>query len=189
MGDGDDEAVWARVCAGASADFGIVWDRHRDHVHRYLITVGTDRADAEDLTAVVFRELWRRRRTVRFNDDGSLLPWLLATARNVHRNAARSRRRFRAFLDRLPPPEPTAPADRAIDATSDLVQVRQALATETNPLDRELLGLTLEGMTIAEAAGTLGLTEAAAKTRLTRLRSRLRQRIAAQEAPELETDR
>jgi RNA polymerase sigma-70 factor (ECF subfamily) len=58
-------------------------------VFRRLIALGHQPSDAEDLTAVTFLELWRRRTKVRFV-EGSALPWLLVTALNVSRNAQRS---------------------------------------------------------------------------------------------------
>lgn len=68
-----DESIWRQVLDGNADAFGEIWDRHRDRVHRYLLKLGTDRVDAEDLTATAFLQLWRRRRQIRFV-DGSLLP-------------------------------------------------------------------------------------------------------------------
>ncbi len=103
--DDSDEAVWSRVRAGDSRTFGVIWDRHHARVFRHLMAGGFPRTDAEDLVAVTFLELWRKRRSVRFV-EGSLLPWLIVTARNVARNAARSQRRYERFLAALPAPTP-----------------------------------------------------------------------------------
>lgn len=174
-----DEEVWASVLAGSPADFGVVWDRHRDRVFRHLLGRGSTVPDAEELTAVAFLELWRRRTSVRFV-DGSLLPWLVVTAGNVARNAQRSRNRYRAFLARLPGPE--VAADPAVlvlgpDGNERTQAVWRALDT-LGRLDRHLLAMTaLEGFTIAESAAALGISEAAAKMRLSRLRRRLRASI------------
>lgn len=170
-----DEDVWRSVLDGRSAAFGLIWDRHRDRVFRCLVKLGAQPAEAEDLAATVFLELWRRRRAVRFV-DGSLLPWLIVTAQNVTRNAVRARRRYRAFLATLPPPAVAAdPAEQLADRSPELsVEATQVLAT-SNPTERQLLTLTaLEGFTVREAAAALGLSESAAKMRLSRLRQRLR---------------
>src|SRR5476651_1118926 len=58
-------------------------------------------ADADDIVSVTFLEAWRRADAVRFV-NGSILPWLLVTATNSARNLARSSRRYRAMLERLP---------------------------------------------------------------------------------------
>jgi RNA polymerase sigma factor (sigma-70 family) len=140
---------------------------------------GSNPVDADDLAAVTFLELWRRRREVRFV-DGSLLPWLIVTAQNVHRNAQRATRRYRAFLANLPSPEP-APDHADVFAEFDdprVVRLRSLLANARRD-DARLLAMTsLEGFTIREAATVLGVSESAAKMRLSRLRQRLTTALA-----------
>ncbi len=181
-----DEQVWISVLDGDSAAFGLIWDRHRDRVFRHLLGAGVGVSDAEELSAVAFLELWRRRGSIRFV-DGSLLPWLLVTASNVARNARRSRARYQGFLAGLPRPEQgidTAEValGRSGGGRSDgLIQAMDSLGR----VDRELLMLTaVEGFTIGEASRVLGLTEAAGKMRLSRLRRQLRASISAQVAVE-----
>ena len=173
--DASDETIWARVLGGASAAYGLIWDRHRARVLRHLVAIGVEPVDAEDLLAIVFLELWRKRSSVRFV-DGSVLPWLIVVARNASRNAARSRIRYRALLERLPePPSPLDPAEAFGDLDASRVQqVREVLA-EARSVDRDLLALTvLEGFSVVEAARVVGMNEGAARMRLSRLRSRLR---------------
>lgn len=112
--------------------------------------------------------------------DGSLLPWLIVTAQNVHRNAQRATRRYRAFLANLPSPEP-APDHADVFAEFDdprVVRLRSLLANARRD-DARLLAMTsLEGFTIREAATVLGVSESAAKMRLSRLRQRLTTALA-----------
>jgi RNA polymerase sigma factor (sigma-70 family) len=170
-----DDDIWQRVLSGESEAFGMIWDRHRDRIFRSLLAERHAPVDAEDLTATVFLELWRHRATVRFVDR-SLLPWLLVTAHNVGRNADRARRRHRQFLASLPRPADVADhaetfADRNDERTTEL---RAAIA-RCGKADAALLALTaLEGFTIREAGAALGLSESAAKMRLSRLRVNLR---------------
>jgi len=162
------------VVAGDARDYGVIWDRHRDRVLRHLRLNGSTLVDAEDLTAATFLELWRRRSDVRFV-DGSLLPWLIVTAQNTHRNAQRAHRRYRVFLASLPEPEHT-PDHADLFAEFDdarLVRLRRLLA-ESRPADARLLAMTsLEGFSVREAAAVLAISESAAKMRLSRLRQRL----------------
>ncbi|MFC8679996.1 RNA polymerase sigma factor [Microbacterium ureisolvens] len=175
-----DREIWARVLAGEARAFGSVWDRHRDRVFRHLVGAGAASAEAEDLTAVVFLELWRRRDRVRFV-DGSALPWLLVTAQNVQRNAVRARRRHRALLDRLPLPDAAPdPADLVAERDSSRTRLVREVMAATRPADRDLAMLTaVEGFTIREAAEAIGISESAAKMRLSRLRTRLDQAARA----------
>lgn len=166
--------MWGRVLAGDSRAFGLIWDRHRGRVFGHLLLATGDGGEAEELTGVTFLELWKRRRGVRFVDD-SLLPWLLVTARNVARNAVRAKRRYRALLDKLPPPEVAPDPADAVEARLDprVRAARETLAA-ARPVDRDLVALTtIEGLTVADAADVLHLSEAAARMRLSRLRHRL----------------
>lgn len=185
MGTDRDEDVWQRMLAGESSAFGLIWDRHRDRVYGHLLRLGMPSAEVEDLTAAAFLELWRRRRAVRFV-DGSLLPWLIVTAQNLARNATRARNRYRAFLTKLPPPRPAHdPADEIVDRHGHaLTQIRE-LMSAASPTDRALLALTaLEQFTVREAAAAVGVSESAAKMRLSRLRTRLRSALLERPAIE-----
>lgn len=185
MDDVSDHGVWEQVLAGDSRRFGVIWDRHRDRVFRHVLSHGLAPADAEDLTAVTFLELWRRRLSVRFV-DGSLLPWILVTATNVTRNAQRSLRRHRALLAKLPPPAPASDhaeiyAERDTERAARTREVLSAARAE----DRHLAMLTgLEGFTVREAAQAIGISESAAKMRLSRLRKKLIDTTAPSFLPE-----
>jgi RNA polymerase sigma-70 factor (ECF subfamily) len=173
-----DRAAWEAVLSGDASAFGAVWECHHARVERHLARLGAPSAEVEDLAAMTFLELWRRRDNVRFVDD-SLLPWLLVTAGNVHRNNARARRRFRAFLDRLPAPESAPMASDTDIPSPEIVALRQTLAA-ARPADRHLMALTaVEGYTVAEAAKALSISESAATMRLSRLRKQIRGAVAA----------
>lgn len=123
---------------------------------------------------MVFLELWRKRSSVRFV-DGSLLPWLIVTAQNVTRNAARGRRRYRDLIAKIPLPDHAPdPADLVAERDSPRVRVAREVLAATRCDDRTLVVLTaVEGFTIAQAAAAVGISESAAKMRLSRLRTRL----------------
>jgi len=173
--DVSDQAIWAGMLGGDAASFGLIWDRHRHRVLRHLLALGAASFDADDLAAVAFLELWRRRAVVRFV-DGSVLPWLLVTAQNVHRNAARAKRRHLALLHRLPiPADEPDPADSIAERDSARAQALRAALAAVRPTDQHLIVLTmLEGFTVGEAAAAVGLSESAARMRLSRARARLR---------------
>lgn len=174
MEDTSDDAIWSRMLEGDARAFGLIWDRHRDGVFRKLLSMGNAPADAEDLTAVTFLELWRRRRSVRFVDD-SLRPWLLVTAHNVARNSARATRRYQSLLARLPAPAPVAdPAEVYASRQHDRWSRLKEMLAAAPEADRVLVALTtVDGLTVREAATALGISESAAKMRLSRLRRRL----------------
>lgn len=176
--DGGD-ALWSRARAGDGEAFGRVFDAHRERVYRHALRLADSVHEAEDVTAVTFLELWRRRDHVRLV-DGSVLPWLLVTASNVARNHRRAARRYRRFLAALPrPAEAPDAAEPALAGALGLdPDLRDALRTLRGQ-DLHLLTLVaLEDCTIADAAAVLGIGEGAAKTRLHRIRARLRDQLA-----------
>ncbi|MGN8048485.1 RNA polymerase sigma factor [Curtobacterium sp. 22159] len=163
-----DRSDWAMALEGDGEAFGRVFDRHRHRVQRHcmrLVPVGTDAADS---VAIVFLEAWRNRARVRLV-DGSLLPWLLVTATNVARNQTRAARRYRAALDRLPPPEPV-PDHADHDDDGEAIRALRTLAHR----DQEIITLSvLEGYSEREIAATLGIAPGTVKSRLSRARARL----------------
>lgn len=188
---GDDEAaLWRGSLDGDGDAFGAVYDLHRDRVHRHACRLVDTVADAEDVVASAFLELWRRREDVRLV-DGSVLPWLLVTATNVTRNLARSRRRYRAFLARLPR------GDDAPDAAA-VVLDRSATGLDPAMLDalralnvadlRLVTLVVLEDLSLAEAADALGISHTAAKSRMHRARTRLRTRLGEDNDPARSVD-
>lgn len=188
-----DDELWAASVAGDGSAFAVLYDRHVSRVYRHACRLVSSRADAEDVTAAAFFELWRRRADVALHND-SLLPWLLVTATNVSRNMTRSRLRYRRLLHRLPRHRDDGGADRVDDVAETALaglgsqgyepQLQQALARLSRPELTLATLVMLEGYPIAEAAEALGITTAAAKSRLHRIRIRMRETLSTTDAPE-----
>lgn len=174
---GAESELWTRSLRGDSAAFGELFDKHRDRVFRHAFRLIGNVHDTEDAVAAVFLELWRRRNHVRVV-DGSILPWLLVTTTNTCRNMKRAARRHRTFIEGLPrhPDSLLAKEELLRHHPLDSVDESLIVALRTlSPTDMQLFALVnLEGYPISEAAAVLGLSTAAAKTRLHRSRVRLR---------------
>jgi RNA polymerase sigma-70 factor (ECF subfamily) len=185
----DDAMLWARARAGDGRAFGELFDRHRDRVFRSTLRT-LDPTDAEDAVAATFLELWRLRERARIV-EGSLLPWLLATSHNVARNLARSRRRYRAFLARVPADDAAPSAEELTVAEFEAFERGRRAASvlaRLSPADAQLLTLvTVDDLSVAQLAAVLGISTDAAKQRLSRARRRARtlhDAVAGQEAAE-----
>ncbi|WP_320536623.1 sigma-70 family RNA polymerase sigma factor [Pseudarthrobacter sp. IC2-21] len=171
-----DEVLWSQVVNGDGDAFGVLFDRHHDRVWRHALKVLSLPHLAEEVTAVVFYEAWRRRANVRMVND-SILPWLLVTTNNILRNHVRQQRRYRYFLSRLPPPTDAADiADDIAEAdefTFKTSALRKAF-TQLKPQERDVLTLCIiEGLSSKEAGAALGIADGTVKSRLHRAKSRL----------------
>lgn len=171
-----DEALWLHVVNGDGDAFGKLFDRHRDRVLRHALRILGSAHQAEDTTAIVFYEAWRRREYVRMV-NGSIVAWLLVTANNTIRNHNRQRRRYKAFLSQLPPPAVGADvADEFADSAGRAAAATALRAAfwRLKPRDRDVLTLcVVEGLSLRQAASALAIAEGTVKSRLHRAKTRL----------------
>ncbi|MEU0932990.1 RNA polymerase sigma factor [Embleya sp. NPDC005971] len=182
----------ARVRAGDPAAFAGLFDDHARAVYRYALRVAADPAGAEDVVSLTFLEAWRLRERVdpepparqEGDPDEGLRAWLYGIATNILRNTARSARRHRAAMDRLPPRGPVPDlADEVVDRAHHAQQLAAARAglARLRRGDREAIALVVwSGLGYAEAAEALDLRVGTLKSRLSRARNRLR-KYAAEE--------
>ncbi len=146
-----------------------------------------DRQEAEDLAQDVFLRLYRNRR--RYQPRASFATWLFHIARNVARNAVRSRRRRpvislnqlrwpgnddmaeqRFSVNRQDPPE--APMER-----EETTRAVRCAMTQLAGRQRTALELQFKDRSYAEIAAELDMTPKAAKSLLYRARVQLRESL------------
>ncbi|HKD32781.1 MAG TPA: RNA polymerase sigma factor [Gaiellaceae bacterium] len=177
MADLTDAVLWQRAAAGDTDAFGTIFERHATTVYNYCFRRTGDWAQAEELTAIVFLEAWRRRTQVVLERDDAI-PWLLGVATNVLRNLRRSQRRHRAALERLPRERVDDFAGDVDERLDDERRMRAALrALEKLPRpDQDVLALCVwEELTYEEASLALGVPVGTVRSRLSRARGRLRE--------------
>jgi len=172
----EDGALWEELVAGSEVALATIYQRHRRPVYAQgYIELGS-RVDAEEVLQDTFLTLWRRRRDIRLV-DGSLLPWLLVTAKNHSRNRRRHQKRQVAIE------LPDDPVDQAADPShmAERHQLAEVLAEalETlGSLDRQIVQLCLiEGLSYQHAAQRLRATHASVRNRLSRARKALQLRL------------
>ena len=141
--DASDEVLWRRVVNGDGDAFGALYDRHRDRVLGHALKIVRSAHTAEDVTAIVFYEAWRRRADVRIVHE-SILAWLLVTANHTIRNHTRQQRRYQHLLSQLPPPASSTDIAEEVaeaDQRSSQAAALRAAFTQLKPLDRDVLTL------------------------------------------------
>lgn len=176
---GDGELLF-RLSRGDEPAYRMLHDRHQAPVFRLSLVLMRTSRDAEEVAAMAFFELWRTRDRVRVV-DGSVLPWLLATTSFAAKNSLRSRHRYRRLLHRIPHEEHVSDhADevvRAMDALKISESVRDVLL-QLNPRDAGIVVLcVIHEVPITEAAVVLGVPEGTVKSRLSRVKKRLRREL------------
>jgi RNA polymerase sigma-70 factor (ECF subfamily) len=146
-------------------------------IRRYLYRRLTGTADpasiADDLTADVLVIAWRRRDDV---PPGAELPWLYAVARRVLANYRRRPQDVLvADLGELDAIDEADPAEVVTDSAA-LADAWRVIS----PRDREVLRLVAwEGLSGAQLATALGISEGGAAAALSRARSRFEESLAA----------
>lgn len=173
-----DSELWKRIAAHDGRAFGQLFDRHARAVYNHCFRRSADWSVAEDLTSVVFLEAWRRRRDVQLSED-SILPWLLGVANNCLRNAARSRRRYRRLLAKLPKVVDLPAADTQIEERLEDEQAMRRIVSDLGALrqeEQEVIALCdWSGLTHTEASVALGIPVGTVKSRLSKARAQLRE--------------
>jgi len=173
----NEPALWELARGGDSGAFAMLYDRHRDRVFGQALRLMRTTHDAEDVTAVVFLELWRRRKTVTLVNE-TVIGWLLVTTNFVAHNFVRSMRRYRAVIDRIPPAELEGDEeferiDEQMDSSARGRGVNSAFA-QLSPNDQNIITLcVLEEFSLAEAASALRIPVGTVKSRLSRAKQRL----------------
>ncbi|MDQ7991695.1 MAG: sigma-70 family RNA polymerase sigma factor [Propionicimonas sp.] len=159
--------------AAGEAEFRAWYQRTSPRVYAYVRRHCPD-DDCDDVIAEVYLVAWTRLAEL----PADAVPWLIGTARNVLANSwrARSRRRqLAAELAGLNDLASADPAGLAVERT-DLLRAIGQLGAD----DQEVLLLAgWDGLDSSGIATVLGCSVAAARTRLSRARRRLADRLNA----------
>lgn len=180
MIDSPDTELWPRIQRGDAAAFGVFFDRYSRDVYNFVFRRTASWDVAEEMTAAVFLEAWRRRRDV-VPERATMRPWLLGVAVNLLRNRARSARRRGLAEASLPVESERDFADDLAGRMDDEVLMRRTLTVfERLPdADRDVLGLAAwEGLSYEEISEALGIPVGTVRSRIHRARKHLMELLA-----------
>ena len=153
--------------------FEALYERTFPKVYAYVASVLRDRAAAEDVTSQAFERAYRKRRSYRAG-RGSAEAWVFGIARNAALDELRKRKR-RAKLEGEPEDTVSPPLDDAAEGALRRAVVREALAG-LDGAERDLVALKfMGGLSNAEIARVLGMSESYAGTKLHRTLTKLRE--------------
>lgn len=174
-----DEAVVSRVLDGHTALFEVLMRRHNERLYRAARAILKDSAEAEDVMQQAYVNAYANLR--QFDQRASFATWLTRIAVNAALARARKRGRYRSVdLDDDAPIDgaimPPTASDPERDAFSH--EMRDILERAIDALPdgaREVVMLRdVQGLSTAETAASLGVSEDVVKTRLSRSRAALR---------------
>jgi|TARA_A100001391_G_scaffold175531_2_gene138398 RNA polymerase sigma factor (sigma-70 family) len=186
-GEPDDRTLAAHALAGHQDAYAALMRRHRDAVWRLARGHVGDNDEALDITQEVFIAAFAA--LARYDGARPFRAWIARITLNKCRDWGRRRavRRFFAFarpIDEAGDIADVAPdPEAALQSQRELARINAAIAALPAPLKDVLLLRTIEAMSQADTAATLGLSEKAVETRLYRARAKLSESLRDDAAP------
>jgi RNA polymerase sigma-70 factor, ECF subfamily len=180
-----DAELMLRVRDGDGASFGVLLDKHRSPVVRFLFRMVQNHAVAEELAQEVFLRVYRSRSS--YEPTAKFTTWLFRIATHLALNALRDGRRqkFDERLDvkssgtsarQVEDRRPTVEQNMLYQARLD--EVRHAVSTLPEKQRAAVLMHKYEEMEYSQIAKVLSCSESAVKSLLFRAYETLRARLA-----------
>lgn len=176
LDDASDGELAALAQGGLQQAYRVLADRHREAVYRLARVATGDSDEAVDVTQESFVAAFAA--LDRYDGQRSFRSWIARIALNKSRDWTRRRAVRRMFSFSMPDDgidirdDKVLPDDAAANR-QDLARVTSAIAKLPGRQKDVLLLRTIEGMTQAETAQTLGISEKSVETRLYRARRAL----------------
>ncbi|MEM8874554.1 MAG: sigma-70 family RNA polymerase sigma factor [Planctomycetota bacterium] len=176
----DDAELLRQGAAGDRDALDRLVRRHVAVIHAAALRRSVPGVPASDVTQAALLVLLKRLGSARRSAerDGTLVPWLLATVRNVTANAAKRQRR-RDYHETAACRDDLAGGDPSdVLAWREVAEVLDAAILALPRQDRSAITLKFfDRCSTAEIASRLDITESAARKRVSRAVGRLRDRI------------
>ncbi len=173
----EDGALVARARAGDHLAFEELVRLYADRLHAVVRRLVDDRHEAEEVTQEAFLRAWRG--IGMFKGDSQFFTWLYRIGVNeAHRRTSRRRVLATSLDEHLVEPADTRPGPPLRLEAEDLRHALDRAVQRLRPDQRAPLVLRdIEGLSTAEAAMVLDLSEAALKSRLHRARLAVRDAV------------
>ena len=187
VGGEDDVQAVARARTGDMDAFRLLVERHSREVFRLAFRMTGNEHDAEDVVQEAFLKAYRKLDL--FEERAQFGSWLHRIAANCAYDLLRARARHDERLDRSEGPEgertlavPAGdPSPDRVAAGGEVRRRMRAAFARLSAVERSAFTLRhVEGMSIAEISGALGLDASAAKQSVFRAVRKLRQALGDQ---------
>ncbi len=160
--------------AQMQARFQTLLDEHKKIVYKISNSYCANRDDRDDLAQEIIVQLWRSFGT--FDERLQFSTWMYRVALNVaisfSRSESASAQRVVSAGERL-----LETSDETRHEPEDLILLNQFIQ-KLDPLNKALILLYLEGYDYREIADVLGITETNVATKISRLKSTMKQHFS-----------
>ena len=158
-----------------------LYEKHYETVFSYVLPkLGFDEEAAADCAHAVFEAAGEKYEKLR--DHSNLLGWLMVTAK--HKLHKAWTRRTRAAAKSIPLelasaiPDPRDPFDAVELSDAEIKRITKEVLSGLSESETEIYRLFYaDGLSFAETAERLGISEKAARARLARVKAKLKNRI------------
>ncbi|MFH1031224.1 MAG: RNA polymerase sigma factor [Chloroflexota bacterium] len=151
-----------------------LYERHLDHVYKYVYYWLPSQADAEDITQEVFVRAWRS--IDRYKVTGApFVSWLITIARNLIASHYRSTKKFVPFPETDPPSEKNDNPETIIETNFTRDYVREAILKLKGEKQKVIHMRFISDMSYEEIAKALNKSEVAIRVLQFRALKDLRQ--------------
>ena len=149
-------------------NFHDLYETYSDDVYRFALWITGDSYEADDITSETFVRAWARKSTIRTE---TLKAYLLTIARNVYLEKLRKEKRQIGLEDCYHDPFPGP--ESLIESRCEIQKIRKILQ-ELPEIDQAAFILRIQNeLPYAEIARALGLSLAAAKVKVHRIRKKI----------------
>jgi RNA polymerase sigma-70 factor (ECF subfamily) len=177
-GEQSDEGIVQAVLAGNTALFELLMRRYNDRLYRTARAITRDDREAEDVMQQAYVNAFANLR--QFKGEAQFSTWLTRIAINEALARVRRRGRYEPFEDD-PVDEDSIVSNRSAPDPAFAGELRVLLEWAIDALPdgaREVFMLReVEGLSTADTASSLGVSEDVVKTRLSRARTALRRSL------------
>jgi RNA polymerase sigma-70 factor, ECF subfamily len=168
-----DEQLVYNLKLGLQDAFASLYERHKQHIFSFCLTLSADRCLAEDATHDTFIKMQQCIHTLR--DDSVFRSWLYTIARNQVYTLLHKQKSNGKLTDEL------VWSGEQPDAAAESLEEREMISLCINALKpeyREILTLReFEQLTYAEIANITGDSESSVKSRLFKARRALAEKL------------
>ena len=156
--------------------FLLVIEEHKKIIYKIANSFKKDDEDRKDLVQEIIFQLWRS--FAGYKQLSKVSTWMYRVALNVAIASFRKEKKENEVAFQLSGNMLAFTNDEGIDDTETDLRLLQQFINELNELDRALILLYLEDKNGKEMAEILGLSESNIRTKINRIKGKLKQRFS-----------